>query len=156
MLVGRARPGTVRLRVRSWEAFGRWLEISRGRAWPKDARDLIDYVKDMVALPAPRSFPVQFGGAVTWFMSRTGQEDWETISGDVVFRRALDWAEVELADMGQAVKKAPRLTVLVMISMEIKVLDGEAPLVVRVVAWIRLIKVYGGLRWDDLQRLALQ
>ena len=154
MLVGRARPGTVRLRVRSWEAFGRWLEIGRGRTWPADARDLTDYVKDMVSLPAPRSFPAQFGGAVAWFMSRTGRGDWEDLSGDYVFRRALDWAEVELADVGQETKKAPRLPVLVLIALELKVLDGEAPLVIRVVAWIRLIKVYGGLRWDDLQRLA--
>ena len=34
MAVGRARPGTVRLRVRAWEAFGRWLALTRGRSWP--------------------------------------------------------------------------------------------------------------------------
>ena len=29
-LVGRARPATVRLRVRAWEAFARWLALRRG------------------------------------------------------------------------------------------------------------------------------
>ena len=37
--------------------------------------------------------------------------------------------------------------------MECKVLCPDAPLGMRVMAWSRLIKIYGTLRWDDLQRL---
>ena len=34
MAVGRSRPSTVRLRIRSWEAFTQWMRMSRGRTWP--------------------------------------------------------------------------------------------------------------------------
>ena len=68
------------------------VAVSRGRAWPASARDLVDYVKDMIGLPAPASFPAQFGGAVLWFMSRTGYEDHDAMSGDPIFKRSLQWA----------------------------------------------------------------
>ena len=57
MAMGRSKPSTVRLRVRSWEAFSRWIGLNRGRMWPQGPADLIDYVKAMVDVPAPRSFP---------------------------------------------------------------------------------------------------
>ena len=153
-LVGRARPGTVRLRVRSWEGFTRWLVMSKGRMWLASARDIIDCVKDMVGLPAPASFPAQFGGAISWIMSRSGFDDVDDIISDPMLRNALQWAEAELANDMLQVRKAPRFPVVILVALELKVVDGQAPLVLRVFAWVRLLKVYGGLRWDDIQRLA--
>ena len=153
MAVGRARPGTVRLRVRAWEAFSRWLTLNRGRVWPDGPRDLIDYIRAMVDVPAPATFPTTFGGAVRWFVGRTGFEGAEDLCEDGLFRRALQWAEAELADGAGQVRKAPRVPIILMLSWELLVVEAGAPLVHRVFAWARLIKVYGGLRWDDLQRL---
>ena len=52
-----------------------------------------------------------------------------------------------------AVHKAPRFPIIVIGALECKVMNPSAPLGVWVVAWARLVKVYGTLRWDDLQRL---
>ena len=143
MAVGRARPGTVRLRLRSWEAFSRWLALSRGRRWPSRPKDLVDYVREMVAVPAPASFPISFSCAARWCCSRTGHDNAEELCDDGLVRRAVHWAEVELGDVAKRTK-APRFPVVVMLSMELTVLDSAAPKVHRVMAWSRLIKIYGG------------
>jgi len=153
MAVGRSRPSTVRLRVRSWEAFSRWLGLNRGRSWPQGPPDLIDYIKAMVDVPAPRSFPSSFSGSARWIMSRSGFEGTTETYEDPFLRRALQWAEAELVDEAVRVKKAPRMPIALLLRMELTVVNTDAPRVHRVFAWARLIKVYGGLRWDDLQRL---
>jgi hypothetical protein len=55
MAVGRSRPSTVRLRVRAWEAFSRWLVLNRSRVWPSGPSDMIDYLRAMVDVPAPHN-----------------------------------------------------------------------------------------------------
>ena len=65
MTVGRSRPSTVRLRVRAWEAFSRWLVLNRARPWPEGPADLVDYLQAMVDVPAPWSFPSSFGRGST-------------------------------------------------------------------------------------------
>ena len=86
-------------------------------------------------------------------MSRSGFEGTPEVYEDPFLRRALQRAEAELVDEAVRVKKAPRMPVALLLSMELTVVDAEAPKVHRVFAWARLIKVFGGLRWDDLQRL---
>ena len=75
------------------------------------------------------------------------------VSNDVLFKRCFERAAVE-AEQGTSVKKAPRLPVAVLVALELGVLDGAVPPVLRVVMWTRLLKTYGCLRADDLQRMA--
>jgi integrase len=86
-------------------------------------------------------------------MSRSGFEGAAETYEDPLLRRALQWAEAELVDEAVRVKKAPRMPILMFLSMELTVMSADSPRVHRMYAWARLIKVYGGLRWDDLQRL---
>ena len=153
MLLGKARPGTVRIRVHTWEVYLRWLETRSDKKWPEDVRDLIDYVRAMVNVPAAAYFPKVFASAVHWFGGRAGFVNLEGAGADPRFKRAIEWAELELASETLQKRKAPRVPVMVLVAMEVKVLDEGAPMAVRVTAWYRLVKVYGGLRWDDLQRL---
>ena len=153
MLIGKARPGTVRLRVHTWQVYLRWLGSVSDRSWPRDVRDLVDYVRAMVNVPAAAYFPRVFASAVHWFGGRSGFKELEAAGADPRFKRAVEWAEVELSSGTLQKRKAPRLPVAVMVAMELLVLDVEVPIAIRVTAWYRLVKVYGGLRWDDLQRL---
>ena len=43
-LLGKARTGTIRVRVRAWEALARWLAFRRGYTWPQKPRDLVEFV----------------------------------------------------------------------------------------------------------------
>ena len=146
MTVGRSRPSTVRLRVRAWEAFSRWLVRNRVRPWPDGPSDLLDYLRAMVDVPAPRSFPASFGGATRWVMSRSGFDRTAEVFEDPLFRRASQWAEAELADEAVRLRKAPRIPTSMLLGMELTVVSPEAPKVHRIFAWSLLLKVYGGLR----------
>ena len=69
-----------------------------------------------------------------------------------IFRNIVD-QQVMLAESKEDVKKAPRLPVCVAVSLETAVTQEENPKVLRIVAWMRLLKVFGVMRADDLQRI---
>ncbi len=71
----------------------------------------------------------------------------ETFGRDVFFRKNVDRAGVLAMTDSAAVKKAPRLPLIVLGALECKVTDEDAVLGMRVLAWARLVKVYGILRW---------
>ncbi len=101
----------------------------------------------------PPSFPESFRSAVLWVEARSGYEADLTFGQDEFFRKNVDRAGVVAQDDAEAVKKAPRLPVLVLGALECKVMNTSVALGMRLVAWLRLLKVFGSLRWDDLQRL---
>ena len=152
-LVGRSRPTTVAKRVRSWETFAHWLRWHRGRCWPTSPTDLVDYLAARVAEGCPPSTPESFRSAVLWIEARSGFGHDESYGRNEFFRKNVDLADVIVLTDAEAVQKAPRFPVIVIGALECKVMHAESPLVVRVVAWARLLKVFGTLRWDDLQRL---
>ena len=152
-LVGKARPGTLMKRVRAWEIFAKWLHWNRGRSWPDGPVDLVDCLAARIAEGCPPSFPEGFRSAVLWMEARSGLGPGETFGRCEFFRKNVDRADVIAMTGADSVHKAPRLPIIVLGALECKVMCPLAPLGVRVVAWARLLKVYGTMRWDDLQRL---
>jgi hypothetical protein len=150
-LVGRARPTTVKKRVRSWECFARWLQWSKGRSWPAYTTDLVDYLLAQMAEGCPPSFPEAFRSAVLWVEARSGCIN--TFGRDEFFRKNIDRAIVLAQTGAEAVRKAPRFLVIMLGALECQVMCQGAPLGTRVISWTRLLKVYGTMRWDDLLRL---
>lgn len=124
-LLGASRGSTVLLRLRTWAGFARWLRDSIGVRWPRSAKDVGDYIRYQVALAAPPSWPRQFAGALAWVEGRAGTE--EKYSNADLVRRAVEWASMELAVDGLAVKKAPRLPVVAVMALELEVVDRRAP-----------------------------
>jgi len=151
-LVGGSRSGTVRLRLRTWFALSRWLLVVKGRAWPNGSADIVDYLHARLAEGGKQTFPQNLSAAVRWMESRVGLAEQDKASNDALFKRCFEKATVEV-EQGTSVKKAPRFPVAVIASMELGVLDGSVAPVLRVVMWSRLLKIYGSLRGDDLQRI---
>jgi hypothetical protein len=152
-LVGKARPATVKMRVRAWEQFARWLHWRRGRAWPSNATDLVDYVNERIGEGCAISFPETFRAAVAWIEARSGHVADYKFGGDELFRKNVDHAGIRMAGEAVMVKKAPRFLIVMVASLETHVVDEDQPLGMRILAWARLLKIFGVLRWDDLQRL---
>jgi hypothetical protein len=90
---------------------------------------------------------------VLWVEARSGLGPDECFGKHEFVRKNVDRADVVARTGADAVMKAPRLPIVVIGALECKVMCPDAPLGIRVVAWSRLVKVYGTLRWDDLQRL---
>ena len=154
-LVGAARGGTVRLRVRSWESFSRWLRWNRSRAWPSGVGDVLDYLRYLEGEGCAVSVPRRFGSALRWFEERAGVE-WagEGLHGHPLVKRCLESMVERLSDPYKPVRKTPYMPYALVASLELLVCDEGQPLGVRVVAWFRCLKVYATLRQDDAQRLS--
>ena len=50
-------------------------------------------------------------------------------------------------------RRAPRYPVVFIQSLEAMVEDDKLLLGLRAVAWIKLVKIWGALRWDDIQKV---
>jgi len=152
-LLGKARASTIRLRVRSWEAFSRWLWLRRGRLWPTCVLDILEYVTERMAEAPVATFPKAFGAALLWFEARAGVPEEQKFGKNDLVRRLLEKASVDAGAGLVRVARAPRFPLCVLASLEVMVCDTLVPMGLRVVAWTRLLKTYGVLRSDDLQRL---
>lgn len=154
ILCGKTRPGTLRLRVRSWEEYARWLLADRAKVWPDAPADLVDYLQAMVAEAAAKSVISHFAATCHWLFPRTGFGEAKAILEDEFTKQAFGWAALQLDDPKVAIRKAPRLCVGMLVAMEVYVCNPSSPTVLRVAAWMRLVKTYGALRWDDFKRLS--
>ena len=120
-LMGRARPMTIQLRVRSWAALVRWLEWRYRCKWPRSAQDLVDYILEMVREGAVASFPRTFSAALTWFEARSGRPSDMKYADNDLLRRTLENVEL-LVNSGTApVKKALRFPISVIAALELAV-----------------------------------
>ena len=153
IICGKTRAGTLRLRVRAWEEFTRWLHSSQGRRWPVGDSDVVNYLRWLVDLEAPKSRVTHFAATFHWILPRSGFETAVAMKESDYIKQAFGWAEVQLDDPSVAVRKAPRFLVGVIVSLEAYVMNVVHPKALRVTAWMRLIKIYGALRWDDFKRL---
>jgi hypothetical protein len=152
-LVGKSRPSTVKKRVLAWERMARWLHVRYNRSWPSSATELVDYVNEKVTEGCSRTFPEELRSAVNWIESRSGLEGDEKFGTDALFVRNVERAHIVLGADATAVLKAPRMPLVLLAALELYVMDANKPNGLRVIAWCRLVKVFGVLRWDDLQRL---
>ena len=153
-LLGSSRGATIRLRVKSWESFVRWLQWRRGSCWPENVIDLIDYVSERMRESPTASFPKTFAAALGWFEARAGFPLGRRFTNNEQFRRVVERAKADAGESQGEIKRAPRFPVSLIAALEVAVVNEECfPLGLRVVAWARLLKIFGVLRTDDLQRL---
>ena len=151
-LVGASRLSTLRTRVRTAEELVRWLRLRCGVSWPRGPTDAVNFLIERQSEESRVSFPRSLITALAWFEVRAEIPAIDQIAQAGIFRNIVD-QQVMLAESKEDVKKAPRLPVCVVVSLETAVTQEENPKVLRIVAWMRLLKVYGVLRADDLQRI---
>ena len=155
-LAGGARLGTIKTRVRAWERMARWLRICKGRSWPASVVDVIEYAWAQFDEAPSVSFARGLGGALNWIETRSGVPVSQRLSSSDLLKRSFDQMTAEVEAQTGARRKAPRVPIAVMASLEVMVVDTTAPMCVRVGAWARLLKIYGVMRTDDLQKILPQ
>ena len=152
-LVGKARPSTVKKRVRDWELFVRWLSWTEGRSWPSAVGDVLGYLNFRLAEGCPVSFPAALWAAIRWVESRSGHPASDCFGRHLMLKLCVERAIVVLGSESEVARKAPRIPLVILAALENKVVSGDLLVGIRIIAWTRLVKVYGSLRADDLQRL---
>ena len=150
-LVGRARLSTLKLRVRVWETFQRWLVWKGLRPWPESVGVVMDYLWYRLEEEPVRTFPACFLATLNWIELRAGYPQGQRLGENEGLRQNFAQAIKDAETDVVVRKKAVRFPLLVVGGMEEAVVDESVPVAARILLWVRLMKVYGVLRADDVQ-----
>ncbi len=156
-LVGGRRASTLRARVRAWEKFQCWLRDARGVCQPTCVGDLVDYLLDRAAEPCGRSVIRSTFDMMRFAEEMTGVSLGErfTESGVVkgVVKGLLSGAPP--AGPGRRGGQAPRPFVKMVSMLERMILDDNADMYQRLLAWWMVFSVWGVMRFDDHRGLVI-
>jgi hypothetical protein len=149
MCTGASRARTIRARARRWKRVRDWLMAAYRIPWPETAAQFIDYLGELRAQPCKRTEPRSALSALAYMEAR----------GDVPLERRLSCSEfvlsvvnamtLELSMTTAPPQKAPSVFMIQVVAMELYVVDEEHPLLLRAYCWVKLVKIWAGLRGDD-------
>ena len=152
-LAGRTRYSTLKRYIKCWRSFQQWQTAVRGNAGSPEVGDLVEYIFCRYDEPCGPTVPPLIVKAVVW-MERTACLDVRARIGDShVVGSVRDYVVEMLSKDSAPTKRAPRYPVVMMESFEHVVEDESQLLGIRVIAWIKLVKLWGTLRWDDVQKM---
>lgn len=149
------RSRTLRGRYRVWVKIRLWLNCNFDVEWPRHIGHMLDYLRDLESSGCPKTLPMTISGSLSYMERVGGYTAAESISGTVLWRDNVNGLKLRLQEEagGTVVCKAPQYFVSMILSMELYVVSGRS-LFKRAFCWIKLIKTWATLRWDDLQGLA--
>ena len=152
-LAGRTRYNTLKRYVKTWMAFMQWLNAVKGTLEYPVPGDLVEYLFTRYDEPCGPTIPVLIVKAITW-MERIACMDVRLRVGESpVVASVRDYIVETLSKDAPPTKRAPRYPAVFLESFE-SLVDNEAVLLgVRLIAWLKLLKLWASLRWDDIQRI---
>ena len=152
-LAGRTRYNTLKRYIKVWRSFLQWVVAVRGAGVYPEVGDLIEFIFSRYEEPCGPTVPPLIVKAVTW-MERTACIDQRRRMGESqVVASVRDYVVEMLSKDKPPTKRAPRYPAVFMEAFEHMVEDESRRLGYRVVAWIKLVKLWGSLRWDDIQKI---
>ena len=146
---GKARARTIRKRVREWTKAEAWFLRVLGTCWPTSASEVVDYLHDRAEEPCARTVPASVLGALS-FVEKAGGVPLEVrLSGDSLVVSTVESLTVSLSKGSSPTKKASMILLGMVMALELYVMDSSRPRYCRGVAWLRLVKAWASLRFDD-------
>ena len=146
------RASTLRMRLRSWLAFTRWLKAAYGLAWPTDWRMLLEYVKVRVGEPCGKQTILSFYYSATFWERATG---W-TLTQDPLWKAGV--GEMLAMVSGRAGHResttAPPPLLQHLRAYEKIAVNTDEPRWLRAYAAWKLCQAWGVLRFDDHRGMA--
>ena len=88
-----------------------------------------------------------------WFEKVACFEVGERVSENRMVCQIRDYIVEQLSKDGPPPRRAPRYPAIVIEALETMVVTENAVLGLRILAWAKLIKIWGALRFDDLQKI---
>jgi hypothetical protein len=148
---GTLRARTLRARVRTWWQVREWVFCSTGAWHPCSVACMIDYLYDVAAGGCPPSRLTGVAAALSVVEKRGAVAAANLICENALWKQTLNQLIMEAQrSTGMAVQKAPGYSVKMLISLELFVAGNEG-MFFRLVAFIKLLKVWGCLRYNDVQ-----
>jgi len=147
---GASRGRTLRAHVRHAERLREWLWLARGHTWPQCGAEVVDYLEDRVATGCGRTVPKSIVQGLAFVEEKGEVRPEGRIAATALLRTTLADLEVRGGANAPPRKKAPAFLAIHIVALELLVKRQEAPLYLRAVAWVKLLKIWGSLRSDDL------
>jgi len=147
-LLGKFRASSVKRYLAYWQGFRKWVVATYGKL-PSQGEQLVDYLLAREEEGMGASVPLSVGKGVSWFEKLAGFEDWQWLSSsplvDVVVRDLLK----KLEDGAPPRRRALRILSTFVPALERLVLDQQKEDRLRAGAFVKLLKVWASLRFDD-------
>ena len=152
-LAGRTRYNTLKRYIKVWRSFFQWVVAVKGTGVYPEVGDLIEFIFSRYEEPCGPTVPPLIVKAITW-MERTACIDQRRRMGESqVVASVRDYVVEMLSKDKPPTKRARRYPAVFMEAFEHMVEDESRRLGYRVVAWVKLVKLWGSLRWDDIQKI---
>ena len=153
LLVGRTRSSTLKRYLTYYKHWRLWLGEAKLRLPPGRPADLVDYLLSRRDEPCGRTVPEALLKAIAWVENVAEYPlELRATHGRMAWA-AKDRIVEELSEGAPLIKRAPRYPVYMLAQMEGLVVDDGQLVGLRVWAWGKLLKVWGTLRWADLQAI---
>lgn len=151
-LLGRFRPSTVRRYLAYWQGFRKWVGQTYGKL-PTSGEQLVDYLLAREEEGMGASVPLSVGKGVACFEKLGGfsQDTWMA-SNPLVEAVVRDLLR-KLEEGAPPRRRAPRMLSAFIPALEKLVVSRAKPPMIRVGAWVKLLKIWGSLRFDDLAHM---
>ena len=146
------RTGTLRRRLGDWARLQRWLVGQGLAAGLPSATYLIDYLEARAAEPCGKTVLRSALEAVRFFETVGGTGLDSRVSHSPLVTAAVIELTGKLSSQARGERRqAHYIPVQLIVAMERMVLDDTQAVYVRYYAWLRLIKYWASLRFDDLR-----
>jgi hypothetical protein len=155
---GKARAGTIRGRIREVERCLDWYQVQEpGIAWPRHEFVVADFLEERAAEPCGRSIPQSLLNGFAFVEEAGGVPVEDRISRTPHLLKTVEDLTSHLAAATglKARKKARLLPVMLIRAWELLVTSNrpEVPPYARALAWVRLLKLWTAMRFDDTRGL---
>jgi hypothetical protein len=141
---------TIRKRIRDWLKARTFFQVADAMPWPEHAGIVIEYIHAITEKEASKSAAWDFMEALVFLERRGGVRPESALHLDPSIRVAVAEARVAPTLKGQMDRKvAPPYLVAMVEAMERLVADESEQRYPRMLAWWKLLKIYGTLRFDD-------
>lgn len=155
-LFGKYRVSTVRRYLAYWQNFRKWVLHSSGKDFPVAPTQLVDYLYAREEEGMGASIPMAVMKAAMWFERTAGIADWETLTSSPMVQMVTSELTVRLESKAPPIRRAPRLLSCFLPALEDVVMDKYETEATRIGAWLKLLKTWASLRFDDLANIKME
>eukprot|EP00439_Symbiodinium_sp_Y106_P017613 s9630_g2.t1 len=134
-LFGTRRSRTLRNRYKSWDTYSKWLETTYGKTWPTKLAHILDYAAERYNEGCGKTVLDSFQASLSVLEQAGRVPEAQMLSRDPTWLAQLASMTADLTSQQPPVKQAPMLTVAIILSLELYILDKESPPYFRGLAW---------------------
>ena len=152
-IAGKTRTSTLKRYVKCWQDWQHWKKCVWGENTGTHPSMFCEYLFSRFDEPCGPSVPGLICKAVHWFEKIAGLDGRESVTDSRAVSQIRDYIVEQLSKDSPPPRRAPRYPAVMIEALERTVLKVDAVLGLRIIAWVKLVKIWGSLRFDDVQKI---